>query len=265
APMSGHACGAANEPCSKASVLRNEFPGDILPANRINPVGLKILSYYPAPNTTGMNNNFIASGNVGRYRYDQPMARWDHVFSASDKIYTLVTFQHGSEYRDSTGFGPPAGSGDVGSERTDQNYIAAWTHVLSPTAVFDVRGSYARFTSMFPRYTDFNLTADKLGITQVFHAPTYSKNTVPVIQVDWNESAYLTRPYVGLYVQDDWRIRPSVTINVGLRYDVQIPWLERFNRVNRGFDLTTRTQTATLSWQHGPPTRRVGQLVAGVI
>src|SRR5207237_1940692 len=59
--------------------------------------------------------------------------------------------------------------------------------------------------------------------------------------VDWNESAYLTRPYVGLYVQDDWRIRPSVTINVGLRYDVQIPWLERFNRVNRGFDLTNNT------------------------
>jgi len=341
-PMSGHACGAANEPCSKASVWRNEFPGDILPANRINPVGLKILSYYPAPNTIGLNNNFIASGNVGRYHYDQPMARWDHVFSASDKIYTLVTFQHGSEYRDSTGFGPPAGSGDVGSERTDQNYIAAWTHVLSPTSVFDVRGSYGRFTAMFPRYTDFNLTADKLGITQVFHAPTYSKNTVPVIQVDgytflfgltgagtllswntynqwnfapsltttrgrhtvhtgiewnyvargdasygwsngnfsfgqgwtqqnngnnqstptafdgsglatlllgaptggtvdWNQSAYMTRPYMGFYVGDDWRIRPRLTINVGLRYDIQIPWLERFDRVNRGFDLTNKS------------------------
>src|SRR2546430_17560557 len=50
----------------------------------------------------------------------------------------------------------------------------------------------------------------------------------------------MTRPYVGFYVGDDWRIRPRVTINVGLRYDVQIPWLERFDRVNRGFDLTNK-------------------------
>src|SRR2546430_16315240 len=50
----------------------------------------------------------------------------------------------------------------------------------------------------------------------------------------------MTRPYMGLYVGDDWRIRPRLTINVGLRYDVQIPWLERFDRVNRGFDLTNK-------------------------
>src|SRR2546430_16143757 len=51
----------------------------------------------------------------------------------------------------------------------------------------------------------------------------------------------MTRPYKGFYVGDDWKIRPRLTINVGLRYDIQIPWLERFDRVNRGFDLTNKS------------------------
>src|SRR2546429_8440652 len=40
-PMTAHACGAPTEPCSTASIWRNEFPGDILPANRINPIDRK--------------------------------------------------------------------------------------------------------------------------------------------------------------------------------------------------------------------------------
>ena len=344
-PMTTHPCGGAGESCSTAQYWRNEFPGDILPADRINAVGLKILSYFPQPNVpvnctqrpcTGLNNNFVSATNVGRYKYNQPMVRWDHIISERDKFYALATFQHGQEYRDQSGFGPPAGNGDVGSQRTDQNYVLDWTHTLSPTAVLDVRGSYGRFTSDFPRYTDFNLTADKLGITQVFHAATFPKNTVPRItvtgyrdlfaccgtvedwntynqwnfspsltmthgkhtnhygfeynyvasgatsygysngtldfsqfwsqrnsgnnggasdgagvaslllgtptggNVDWRESAYRTRPYFGFYVQDDWRITPRVTLNLGLRYEVQVPWLERFDRSNRDFDSTTK-------------------------
>ena len=52
--------------------------------------------------------------------------------ASTDKFYALVTYQHGKEYRNSTGFLPPAGSGDINSQRTDQNYITAWTHVLNP-------------------------------------------------------------------------------------------------------------------------------------
>lgn len=336
-PTTTHPCGAPSEPCSSSAYWRTQFPGNVIPLARISPIGQKILSYFPAangPNPLALNQNFIANGNTARYFYNQPMVRWDHVFSDSDKLYALFTFQHGQEYRDSTGFGPPAGSGDVGSQRTDQNYITAWTHVLNATTVLDVRASFGRLTSIFPRYTDFSLTADKLGMTGMIHAPTFTQNTVPLIQlggattlfafagagtlqswntynqgnlapsltmthgkhtfhigfeynyvsrgdasygwsngnfsfsqfwtqqqtdrntgtfdgssvaalllglpssgnIDYNATFYRSRPYYAVFVHDDWRVSQRLTLNIGLRYEVQVPYLERYNRANRSFD-----------------------------
>ncbi|WP_263408567.1 TonB-dependent receptor [Terriglobus tenax] len=38
--------------------------------------------------------------------------------------------------------------------------------------------------------------------------------------------------YYGAYVQDDWRITPKLTLSLGLRYDLDTPRTERFNRTN---------------------------------
>jgi hypothetical protein len=38
--------------------------------------------------------------------------------------------------------------------------------------------------------------------------------------------------YAGAYINDDWRISRRLTINVGLRWDADIPRVDRFNRIN---------------------------------
>jgi hypothetical protein len=41
---------------------------------------------------------------------------------------------------------------------------------------------------------------------------------------------YLSSKYFGAYFEDDWRVTPKLTLNLGVRYDYTAPWLERDNR-----------------------------------
>ena len=42
--------------------------------------------------------------------------------------------------------------------------------------------------------------------------------------------------YVAAYLQDDWRLSNRLTVNLGVRWDYELPTSERDNQVNSGFD-----------------------------
>jgi hypothetical protein len=44
-------------------------------------------------------------------------------------------------------------------------------------------------------------------------------------------SFYYRNKYIGLYGQDTWQLRPTLTLNYGLRWDVLPPWYEKYNQL----------------------------------
>jgi hypothetical protein len=51
-------------------------------------------------------------------------------------------------------------------------------------------------------------------------------------------AAYPRSTFSGFYVQDDFKLHPRITLNYGIRYEYQTPWVEKFNRIFT-FDPTT--------------------------
>jgi hypothetical protein len=63
-------------------------------------------------------------------------------------------------------------------------------------------------------------------------------------QYDLNARGTYTANYYALFVQDDWRIKSNLTINLGLRVDQDMPYSEKLDRTVNGFDFTTKNPIA---------------------
>ncbi len=57
--------------------------------------------------------------------------------------------------------------------------------------------------------------------------------------VDYNLFPTTLGAYYAPWVQQDWKVNRKLTVNLGLRWDINTPPNERYNRINRGFDQTS--------------------------
>ncbi|MDQ6759548.1 MAG: TonB-dependent receptor, partial [Acidobacteriota bacterium] len=65
----------------------------------------------------------------------------------------------------------------------------------------------------------------------------------------------LQNKYVGIYFQDDYKVSRKLTMNLGLRYELEFPVTERFNRLVAGFDPNATSPVAAqaiASYQKSP-------------
>jgi hypothetical protein len=61
---------------------------------------------------------------------------------------------------------------------------------------------------------------------------------IPSGQVTRSASYASQNTYYAAFIQDDWKLTPHLTLNIGLRYEYESPMTERFDRAVRGFDAT---------------------------
>ncbi|MBI4909029.1 MAG: TonB-dependent receptor [Acidobacteria bacterium] len=44
--------------------------------------------------------------------------------------------------------------------------------------------------------------------------------------------------YAAFFAQEEWKVLPRVILSLGLRYELETPWTERYNRISQGFHYT---------------------------
>lgn len=158
--------------------VRDIFPGNAIPQNRIDPVARKVLQYDPwvLPNTPGAyttagpSNNLLAD-EFSRVFFNDYNLRLDHQFSSQFKLYGSLT------ENDQSGFGRPklikadlpafdAVDGNW-SPFKQLNTSAGYTWVLSPRMVNDSRAGYYRRRNQTVVASQGGDWPSKLGIPNV--------------------------------------------------------------------------------------------------
>ena len=152
------------DPAHPGQYLRDPFPGNIIPTNRLNPASLLILKrYYPAPNLN------VAPGVLPNYQFsaatttssDSFGLRIDHQMTPNDNVF--LRFSRSNENKTSPQDLPTFNS-------TLSNYTqqaaTGYTHVFDPKTILNLHFgySYVNFASNnTPAGTVFT---DSIGFTQ---------------------------------------------------------------------------------------------------
>ncbi len=129
---------------TNSRIIRDPFPGNVIPANLIHPVAMMFLqNYVPRPNTdmgmmgmtmngqptvvgAGMDSNNYMDSRNARHNTDQGTIRLDHVFTRGDLLYGRysVSAEHGFTPQNLPGFG-------AFHDNFSQHGMIAWNRVIN--------------------------------------------------------------------------------------------------------------------------------------
>jgi hypothetical protein len=142
-PLATGACTAAGGPAC--------FPGNRIPASRLNPVALKAQAYYPPANQTGVNNylSYATSPN----NWDRFMIKVDQHATSKDTISFLYSMQHNASSNPFAGGQNIAFFGQNPDNRVQMAGLT-YTRLFTPALINEVRLGYT-----YTNATNINLDA----------------------------------------------------------------------------------------------------------
>ncbi len=165
-PTTNVACTSGSGCPSGATVIRRPFPGNIIPASQINPVGQAILSNFPTPNTNQNavidSLNFQGKDSLGNhaeqfiYKLEVDPTQWMRL---TGSFLYYKSHEPGGNSLDA-----PMGQGGT-SYLLDRHVDATALNAiftLNPTTVLTVRYGFNRFPNVTD-YVDRGFDQTKLG------------------------------------------------------------------------------------------------------
>jgi Carboxypeptidase regulatory-like domain/TonB-dependent Receptor Plug Domain/TonB dependent receptor len=166
------ATGAANNPSCTAWV-RSPFPGNILPANRLDQNVINVLNTYPLPTNGNLFNNyasdpiFTESTNQGDFRVDEVLGQHDQLFGRYSRANDIQNIP-GPFSTIANGGGFNTGN----QTNISQNSVLGWTHIFSPTLLNEARFGFARVdTQRIQPYASDTDIPEQFGIGGIPDAP----------------------------------------------------------------------------------------------
>jgi Carboxypeptidase regulatory-like domain/TonB dependent receptor len=152
--------------------VRDPFPNNIIPEERIHPLARKLIPYFPKPNivTLGADpwrNNYSDIPNMASDEFYNWAAKIDRTIGAKDKMFFRFAYNTRTEMSWANGVREgPAQYGQLPLIRANHNGVLDWVHTFSSTLVLNLRASANRFYEIEKTEAGIGFDATELGFPQ---------------------------------------------------------------------------------------------------
>jgi hypothetical protein len=160
------------------SFQRTQFPGNVIPTDRIGSLGKVFAQYMPTPTLPGIVSNFnsYAASSWPYYNTWIPLIKVDHSISSKQKLMGSYTYQQRPRIIWTGGMTPPRGWGQKPTnplDYTGDQLANSWKvrlnhdYIVAPTVVNHFGLSADRYYNLQPNATIGQGWDTKLGITGI--------------------------------------------------------------------------------------------------
>src|SRR5688572_15246870 len=244
---------------------RDPFPGNIIPAERINATARAIAQYFPDPNNTDpavapWQRNLAWAEHFNKDLFWNWVGKVDHNFGANDRAFFRWAENERNEIgnRGNAIRSGPAMDGQLPLIRANRAMVGDWVHIFGAGTVFNLRAGYTYFLEWSQSTDAFNFDATEFWpsslVNQLPSAPL--GGLFPRIEVDdFEELSRGTSPNRNR----NWSLQPNVSLTRGahnIRSGLDLRWInvhnENYNnsggrvRFNRDFTEGTLNSTNVL-------------------
>jgi hypothetical protein len=130
------------------SAVRVPFPGNVIPANRLDPIALKYMALYPVPTAAGLANNF--TGTFDRTQTSGTADfRIDHRFDDSNTLFARYSYNNVDTFTPGAlpavnGIQPGGNNGSFPGPNTTKadGFQANYLKIYGPSLVSEIRVGY---------------------------------------------------------------------------------------------------------------------------
>jgi hypothetical protein len=239
-PTTGHQAGS--------QWVRDPFPGNVIPSDRISPTASLLIKYFPLPNTftSGVNystsNYFISGGDASaRDRFYNLVTKVDRNIGDRQHLFARYGQNDRYEMRTYNGiFDKPGADGQLPLRRANWTGGIGWTATLGGATILDVRASMSRFID--PSTADVNKNFDLVGagfspalVSQLPYGEWFPRINISGFQ------SLGRNPNFGASATNTFSLQPSIIYSRGggktLRAGVDLRWTQ-YSTQNSGQIMT---------------------------
>ena len=174
---------------------RTQFPGNIIPANRISPATTNLLALLPSPTDPSVADNNYAISRPGIFDQNQVDARVDLFATPKTLVFGKFSYFHAhfltQNVFGSQGGGPPLGGIPNSGDSTDDVYSAMvnYQRTFSPSLQQDFRFAFSRILISELQLDASQDLATQVGIPDINLGTVYTSG-LPTLNVDGPTSAF---------------------------------------------------------------------------